>query len=87
MEAMAMAKPVVATAVGGSLDQVVDGETGYLVPPADPSALAERILTLLQVPDLRRRMGEAGRERIRTHFDFACMVEQLAKIYGEVLAR
>jgi glycosyltransferase involved in cell wall biosynthesis len=87
MEAMCMAKPVIATAVGGSLDQVVDGETGYLVPPADPEALAKKILILLEDSDLRRRMGEAGLERIRRNFELRQMVEKLEAIYFKVFAR
>jgi glycosyltransferase involved in cell wall biosynthesis len=87
MEAMSMGKPVIATTIGGSLDQVVDGKTGYLVPPDDPEALAEKILILMEDPELRRRMGEAGTERIRTNFDFQRMVERLETIYREVLAR
>ncbi len=87
MEAMAMGKPVIATAIGGSLDQVVDGQTGYLVPPADPAALAEKIRVLIQDPELRRRMGEAGTERVRMHFGVQRMLEKLETIYSEVLTQ
>jgi glycosyltransferase involved in cell wall biosynthesis len=87
MEAMAMGKPVIATAIGGSLDQVTDGQTGYLVPPADPSALAEKIRVLVEDPNLRRRMGEAGAERVRTHFGVDRMVQVLQGIYSEVVRR
>ena len=87
MEAMAMGKPVIATGLGGSLDQVVDGETGYLVPPGDPGALAEKIRVLLENRELSRLMGEAGRERIRTHFGIQRMLEKLETIYAEVLSR
>jgi len=87
MEAMAMGKPVIATRLGGSLDQVVDGKTGYLVPPGDPGALAEKIRVLLENRELSRLMGEAGRERIRTHFGIQRMLEKLETIYAEVLSR
>jgi glycosyltransferase involved in cell wall biosynthesis len=87
MEAMCMGKPIIATAVGGSLDQVVDGQTGYLVPPADPDALAEKILILLEDPALRKRMGEAGAERVRMHFNLQQMVEKLEAIYLKILRR
>jgi glycosyltransferase involved in cell wall biosynthesis len=87
MEAMCMGKPVVATAIGGSLDQVVDGETGYLVQPANPDALAEKILVLIADPALRRQMGEAGMERVRTHFALQAMVERLEAVYSEILSR
>ncbi|HET7759765.1 MAG TPA: glycosyltransferase, partial [Gaiellaceae bacterium] len=64
-EAMAYARPVVASAVGGLLDLVVDGETGVLVPPSDVPALREALERLLGDPDLRRRLGEAGRTRVQ----------------------
>jgi glycosyltransferase involved in cell wall biosynthesis len=63
-EAMAHGRPVVATAVGGLPDMVVDGETGLLVPPGDARALRAAIDGLLADPGLRRRLGAAGRERI-----------------------
>jgi glycosyltransferase involved in cell wall biosynthesis len=87
MEAMAMGKPVIATGLGGSLDQVVDGKTGYLVPPSDPGALAEKIRVLLENRELSRLMGEAGRERVQTHFGIQRMLEKLETIYAEVLSR
>jgi glycosyltransferase involved in cell wall biosynthesis len=62
-EAMAHGRPVVATAVGGLLDLVVDGETGLLVPPGDPAALRAALERVLADSDLRRRLGEAGRRR------------------------
>jgi glycosyltransferase involved in cell wall biosynthesis len=85
IEAMCMGKPVVATAIGGSLDQVVQGETGFLVPPADPKALADKILILIKNAALRKRMGGAGINRARTHFDTHQMVSKLEAIYSEVL--
>ena len=87
LEAMCMGKPVIATAVGGSLDQVVDGQTGYLVPPADPRALGEKILILFRDPVLRKQMGNAGAERVRTHFNLQRMVKRLEEIYLRVLAQ
>jgi D-inositol-3-phosphate glycosyltransferase len=62
-EAMAHGKPVVASAVGGLLDLVVDGETGLLVPPGDVPALRAALDRLLSDPTLRRGLGSAGRER------------------------
>jgi glycosyltransferase involved in cell wall biosynthesis len=85
LEAMAMGKPVIATAVGGSPDQVVDGKTGYLVPPADSAALADKIRVLLERPELGKRMGEAGRERIRTELGIRRTLDKLENIYTEVL--
>ena len=61
LEAMGMGLPVVATRVGGNIEMVEDGVSGYLVPPGDDPALGERLLALARDPALRRRMGEAGR--------------------------
>jgi glycosyltransferase involved in cell wall biosynthesis len=70
LEAMAHARPVVATAVGGLRDLVVDGETGLLVEPRDRKALRAALERLLADDDLRRRLGGAGRERAREHFSW-----------------
>lgn len=85
MEAMAMGVPVVATAIGGSVDQVAEGVTGYLVPPGDPVALADRIEALLRDPALRRRMALAGPERITRHFALSEMVTRVQQIYHEAI--
>ena len=68
LEAMAAGLPVVATTAGGIPECVGHGVTGLLVPPADSDALAEAIIGLLRDPTLRRKMGEAGRERVRQQF-------------------
>src|SRR5256885_11088321 len=69
LEAMAAGLPVVATNVGGVAKSVVDGETGLLVPPGDSGALAAALDRLLTDDALRLRLGAAGRERARPHFD------------------
>jgi sugar transferase (PEP-CTERM/EpsH1 system associated) len=86
LEAMAAGLPVVATAVGGTPEVVVEGETGFLVPPRDPEALAEAILRLLRDPDLRRRMGEAGRKRVAEHFSVEQMVQKTEALYEHLVA-
>ena len=68
LEAMACGVPVVATAVGGMLDTVADGETGVLVPPRDPAALARELRALLADAPARRRMGERGRIRAEARY-------------------
>lgn len=69
VEAMACGKPVVSTDRGGPADIVADGTTGFLVPPRNPEALAKRMIELCENPELRARMGEAGRARALEHFD------------------
>ncbi len=68
VEAMACGVPVVGTRVGGMLDTIDDGQTGLLVPPGDPAALAEALERLLGDAALRRRLGEAGRARVERLF-------------------
>jgi len=85
MEAMSMGVPVIATAIGGSLDQVADGVTGFLIPPSDPQALAEKIELLIRDPALRSRMAQAGPERIGQTFSLEGMVQRLERLYREIL--
>jgi glycosyltransferase involved in cell wall biosynthesis len=84
LEAMAHARPVVATPVGGTPEVVVDGETGLLVPPRDPEALAGAIRRLIEDPALARRLGEAGYERVRTEFSVEAMTARVLGIWDEV---
>lgn len=81
IEAGASGRPVVATRVGGNPEAIVDNETGLLVPPRDPAALASAIIRLLRDGAARRRMGEAARERVARHFTVTKMVEQYAQLY------
>jgi glycosyltransferase involved in cell wall biosynthesis len=85
LEAMAHGRPVVATRVGGLLDLVVDGETGIVVPPRDPAALRSALERLLADPDLRRRLGSAGRERARTHFSWERVTDATLAAYAEAI--
>lgn len=85
IEAMAMAKPVVATAAGGVPEIVVPGETGLLVPPADPRALAAAVRELLDDPARAGRLGAAGRRRAEAVFSIERHAELVARVYGEVL--
>lgn len=83
LEAMAHARPVVATAVGGLLDLVVDGETGIVVPPRDPVALRSALQRLLADPELRRSLGAAGRERARERFSWDAVTDATLAAYAE----
>jgi glycosyltransferase involved in cell wall biosynthesis len=85
LEAMACGLPVVGTTVGGVPEIIVPGETGFLVPPCNPNALAERLRILLRDADLRARMGMVGRERVIRHFHERDMVRQTIQLYREVL--
>lgn len=87
VEAMAAGRPVVATRVGGVPEVVVDGETGLLVPPDDPGALAVAIRRLLADPALAARMGEAGRKRAHDQFGAGRMAALTASLYEELVGR
>jgi glycosyltransferase involved in cell wall biosynthesis len=84
-EAMACGKPVVASRVGGLPDQVIDGYNGFLVPPRDPRALADRILYLLENPSEARRMGLNGRRLAEERFNIEKRVDKIVKLYKEIV--
>lgn len=86
LEAMASARPVVSTNRGGPVETVLDGRTGFLVPPRDPDALAGRVLQLLRDPALRQRMGAAGREHVLQHFTAAAGARRFECTLQRVLA-
>jgi glycosyltransferase involved in cell wall biosynthesis len=81
LEAMAQARPVVATPVGGTPELVVDGETGLLVPPGDIGALARALRELLDDDELARRLGESGRRRVEERFSAGRMADAVLKLY------
>ncbi len=81
MEAMAAGLPVVGTDVNGVADLVVDGETGILVDPRSPEQLTRALKTLILEPELRARLGEAGRARIETSFSLDQMVAAKQALY------
>ena len=86
-EAMAHARPVVATSIGGLVDAVEDGVTGLLVPPGDPSALRRAIQSLLGDAELRRRLGNHAREHAREHFSWHVATEATLRAYRVALTR
>jgi glycosyltransferase involved in cell wall biosynthesis len=81
LEAMASGLAVVTTRVGGNPEVVADGETGLLVPAANPPALAAALLKLHEDADLRQRMGQAGRRRVEQHFEIGRMVAEYEELY------
>jgi glycosyltransferase involved in cell wall biosynthesis len=82
LEAMAHSRPVVASAVGGLLDLVVDGETGIHVPPGDVPALRAALERLLGDRELRLRMGEAGRRRAAERFSWGAVTRETVDLYA-----
>lgn len=85
LEAMSHGLPVVATRVGGNPEIVEDGVTGFLVPFGDLEAFNRRVVKLLVEPDLRERLGCAGRERVRAHFGLRRAATSYARVYHDVL--
>jgi len=81
LEAMACGKPLVATDIPGCREAVVDGETGLLVPPRDPPALAAALHRLIADPELRRLMGAAARLRVEQNFSDAIICEKTLLVY------
>lgn len=84
LEAMGMRLPVIATRIGGPLDIVQEGVTGWLVTPGAVSELADKIQQLKEHPGLRRQMGEAGRRRLETHFSLRQMTRRLERLYCDL---
>jgi glycosyltransferase involved in cell wall biosynthesis len=86
LEAMACGRPVVATAVGGLVDSVVDGVTGDLVPPRDPAALGRALVALLADDERRAAYGAAGVKRARSRYRWSRVVADTAAVYRQVVA-
>ncbi|MGO8670760.1 MAG: glycosyltransferase family 4 protein [Capsulimonadaceae bacterium] len=84
-QAMAMSKPVVASATGGTPELVAHAVTGLLVPPGNPDALADALKTLACDPELCRSLGSAGLERVREKFTLGRMVDRIEDLYYEAL--
>jgi glycosyltransferase involved in cell wall biosynthesis len=85
LEAMAAGRPVVATAIGGTDEAVIDGVTGLLVPPADAGALATAIRRVLSDPQLAAALAAAGRAAVTEKFSSQAMVRNTARLYDELL--
>ncbi|HEU4684693.1 MAG TPA: glycosyltransferase [Nitrospira sp.] len=86
MQALAVGIPVVSTTVGSIPDVVIDGQTGFVVPPRDGAALAERILRLLDDAALRSRLGEAGRALVVRDYSIEKMLDRMEAVYRRLAA-
>lgn len=87
LEAMAMGRPTVVSANGGLIDAVVDGVTGYIVPPGNDAETARAITSLLMDENLARRLGSNARKRVETHFDIRKNVRETERLLAEMAAR
>jgi glycosyltransferase involved in cell wall biosynthesis len=85
LEAMAAGRGIVATAVGGNPELVLDGITGKLVPPRNPHALADAVMWLLDSPEACAAFGAAGRRRIEECFDMERMTRGYERLYSSML--
>ena len=86
LEAMAMKLPVIATNVVGTRDVVVHEETGFLVPPGDPEALAQATIALIKEPTSRLKMGRNARQLVCDHFDVKKMVTDTQNVYKTLIS-
>jgi len=85
LEALALRKPVVATSVGGTQEIIEDGRTGYLVPPNNPEALADKIQLALENPAKTRHLAEEGYKLVQTKFSLQLQTEKMQNLYLQVL--
>jgi len=87
LEYMAAARPVVLTDVGGAREAVVEGETGYIVPPRDDERMADQIIQLLRKPERAREMGERGKQRVIDQFSSERQLDKTLQLYAKLLAK
>lgn len=86
LEGMACGRPVIGSAVGGIAYTVVDGQTGFLVPPREPAALSARLAEILVNPELQERMGEAARLRVEQEFTWPITALRTTTLYKTLIA-
>jgi len=86
LEGMACGRPVIGSRVGGLAFTILDGQTGFLVPPREPEALAQRLAFLLQQPEFRDQLGHAARQRVEQEFTWTLTARRFATLYQQLLA-
>jgi len=87
IEAMACSLPTIASDVGGISEVITDGLTGFIIPPADPETLADRIIYLLENPQSASKMSKRALQKVKTSFDLQTMINNYCRIYEEVTSR
>jgi glycosyltransferase involved in cell wall biosynthesis len=87
LEAFAVGKPVVASDIEGIPEIVTNGQNGFLVPPKDSNKLADCIISLLQNPDLAKKMGENGRRLVEMKFDIDQKIKEYESVYTNCAQR
>ena len=85
LEAMASGLPVIATDVGGTSEAIIDGKTGFLVPPKNQEAIAEKITYLIEHPDVARRLGQNAKVSVREKFSVESMVNQTNQLFESMI--
>jgi glycosyltransferase involved in cell wall biosynthesis len=85
-EALAVETPVIATDLEGHPELILEGETGLLVPPRNPDALAQAILRTIENPSRAKAMARAGRKRVEAHFSMAQKIQRTEALYERLWA-
>jgi glycosyltransferase involved in cell wall biosynthesis len=86
IEALALGVPVVATAVGGPVEIIEDGVSGFLVPPADPGSMAARMIGILTDRGLAERIRRCGNDRVQRAFSMDAYIREIQRVYEEALS-
>lgn len=84
IEASSCSIPVIASNIGGLPEVVIDGKTGYLVPPGDAESIAEKIIKLIEEPSLRQRLGKGGRKFVVDNYEWESCASKMEGIYNDI---
>jgi glycosyltransferase involved in cell wall biosynthesis len=85
LQGLAMGKPVIASDCGAASEVIIDGKTGFLIPPKDPEAIARKVVELYRNPTLGIRLGENGRQLVQAKYSLERMVDGIEELYGRLL--